>query len=109
MNREKGSDTGCKTSDVKIRPMEIDDLSKVFHLGEKLFEAEKLPNLYRTWDEFEVVELFHGDPEFCLVAEINKRIIGFALGTTIKKSHWVLLRNTRGTGSQKNSSIDFAR
>ena len=87
MNREKGSDTGCKTSDVKIRPMEIDDLSKVFHLGEKLFEAEKLPNLYRTWDEFEVVELFHGDPEFCLVAEINKRIIGFALGTTIKKSH----------------------
>jgi ribosomal protein S18 acetylase RimI-like enzyme len=72
---------------VKIREMEIDDVAKVFHLGEKLFKAEEVPNTYRTWDEYEVIELFHGDAEFCLVAELEDEIVGFALGTTITKSH----------------------
>lgn len=72
---------------LKIRPMEIDDVAEVFHLGEKVFEAEKVPSLYRTWDEFEVIELFHGDPEFCLAAELGDQIVGFALGTTITKTH----------------------
>lgn len=69
-----------------IREMEIDDLAKVFHLGEKLFTAREVPNLYRTWDEYEVVSLFQSDPEFCLVAEVEDQIVGFALGTTISKS-----------------------
>jgi ribosomal protein S18 acetylase RimI-like enzyme len=69
-----------------IREMEIDDLAVVFHLGEKLFTAREVPNLYRTWDEFEVVSLFQSDPEFCLVAESGDRIAGFAMGTTISKS-----------------------
>ena len=72
---------------IKIREMDIDDLPRVFHLGERLFQAETVPNLYRTWDEFEVMELFHGDSEFCMVAELDQKIIGFALGTTIKKAH----------------------
>ena len=72
---------------VAIRQMEIDDFANVFHLGEKLFSAERVPNLYRTWDEFEVISMYQGDPEFCLVAEVDTRIIGFALGTTISKSH----------------------
>jgi len=67
--------------------MEIDDLAQVFHLGEKLFSAEKVPNMYRTWDEFEVIELFNADSEFCLVAEMDHQIVGFALGTTITKTH----------------------
>ena len=71
---------------MEIREMEIDDLPAVFHLGEQLFTAQDVPNLYRTWDEFEVVELFNGDTEFCLVAECDERIVGFALGTTISKS-----------------------
>ena len=75
-----------KSGQVKIREMEIDDIPKVFHMGEKLFEAEGLKNLYRTWDEFEVVELYLGDSEFCLVAEIDDEIVGFALGTTVSKS-----------------------
>ncbi len=72
--------------DLKIREMEIDDIPDVFHLGEMLFEVQSLPNLYRTWDEFEVVELFLSDPEFCIVAEFEDDLLGFALGTTIKKS-----------------------
>lgn len=71
---------------ISVRPMEIDDLARVFHLGEILFTAEEVPNLYRTWDEHEVIDLFHSDPEFCLVAEENDRMVGFAMGTTVTKS-----------------------
>lgn len=66
--------------------MELDDLPTVFHLGEKLFTASRVPNLYRTWDEFEVVELFQGDSQYCVVAEAEGEIVGFALGTTISKA-----------------------
>lgn len=75
-----------KKETVKVRQMDIDDVAPVFHLGERLFEAESMPNLYRTWDEFEVIELFNGDTENCLVAEVGEEIIGFALGTTVTKS-----------------------
>lgn len=75
-----------KRLSISIRPMEIDDLAQVFHLGERLFTAEDVPNLYRTWDEHEVVDLFHSDPELCLVAEDGGRIVGFAMGTTVTKS-----------------------
>ncbi len=71
---------------VAVRPMDIDDLATVFHLGERLFTAKEVPNLYRTWDDFEVIDLFHSDSEFCLVAEADDRIVGFALGTTLTKS-----------------------
>lgn len=67
--------------------MEIDDLGPVFHLGEHLFTAQVVPNLYRTWDEHEVVQLFDSDREFCLVAELDDRIAGFCLGTTVEKAH----------------------
>jgi ribosomal protein S18 acetylase RimI-like enzyme len=75
-----------KRLSISIRPMEIDDLAQVFHLGERLFTAEDVPNLYRIWDEHEVVDLFHSDPELCLVAEEGERIVGFAMGTTVTKS-----------------------
>jgi ribosomal protein S18 acetylase RimI-like enzyme len=71
---------------VKIREMTIDDLAQVFHLGEQLFSARHSPNTYRTWDEYEVTELFYSDTEFCLVAEDGGRVVGFALGTTINKA-----------------------
>jgi ribosomal protein S18 acetylase RimI-like enzyme len=77
---------GGRPQAFKIREMDIDDVAQVFHLGERLFEAERLPNLYRTWDEFEVIELFNGDTENCLVAEAGDEIVGFALGTTVTKS-----------------------
>lgn len=70
---------------VTVREMELEDLPRVFALGEKLFTAEKWPNLYRTWDEYEVIELFASDGETCLVAEVDDLLVGFALGTLIEK------------------------
>jgi ribosomal protein S18 acetylase RimI-like enzyme len=75
-----------RRANVSVREMEIDDLADVFHLGEKIFTAREAPNLYRTWDDYEVVNLFLNDPEFCLVAEDDEKIVGFALGTTVSKS-----------------------
>ena len=77
---------GGKPQPFKIREMDIDDVAQVFHLGERLFEADRMPNLYRTWDEFEVIELFNGDTENCQVAEAGEEIVGFTLGTTVSKS-----------------------
>lgn len=76
----------AKKQSVKIREMTIDDLGDVFHLGELLFEAQKAPNTYRAWDEYEVADLFYSDTEYCLVAEHGDEVIGFALGTTINKN-----------------------
>lgn len=70
---------------VEIRAMEIDDLAEVYSLGEELFTAERWPTLYRTWDDYELAVLFAADAEMCLVAEIEDRIVGFALGTILEK------------------------
>jgi ribosomal protein S18 acetylase RimI-like enzyme len=83
---ELDSDQKKRRLNVEVRQMEIDDLATVFHLGEKLFTAQEVPNLYRTWDEYEVISLFQSDAEYCLVAEAEDRIVGFALGTTVTKS-----------------------
>jgi len=69
----------------RIREMTIDDFPEVFHIGEEVFTADYSQSLYRTWDEFEITTLFNSDTELCLVAEVGERIIGFALGTTVKK------------------------
>ncbi len=68
-----------------IREMALPDLPQVFALGRRLFTAEKWPTLYRSWDEYEIVELFDSDGEFCLVAETGRHIVGFALGTLMEK------------------------
>jgi len=71
--------------EVTVRPMEIDDLSVVYRLGESLFTSEEYPILYRTWDPYEVTGLFTSDPEFCLVAEVDEKVVGFVLATTVVK------------------------
>jgi ribosomal protein S18 acetylase RimI-like enzyme len=65
--------------------MTIDDLPEVFHIGESVFTAEYSPTLYRTWDEYEITTLFNSDSDLCLVGELDGRIVGFALGTTVEK------------------------
>ena len=73
-----------------VREMELEDLAAVYALGEAVFTPDRWPSLYRTWDEYEPVGLFHSDGEFCFVAEKDERIVGFALGTIIekRKSAW---------------------
>jgi ribosomal protein S18 acetylase RimI-like enzyme len=70
---------------LQIREMELEDLSRVYALGEAVFTADKWPSLYRTWDEYEPVSLFTTDGEFCFVAEYVKQLIGFTLGSLIDK------------------------
>ncbi len=72
--------------EIQVRAMEIDDLPSVFHLGEQLFTPREFPNLYRTWDPFEVTGLFHSDGEFCFVADRGAALAGFVLGTVIEKA-----------------------
>lgn len=74
-----------KRIEVTIRQMEIDDLSEVYRLGESLFTSEEYPILYRTWDPYEVTGMFTSDPEFCLVADVDDRVVGFVLATTVEK------------------------
>ena len=71
--------------EVTIRAMDIDDLSAVYRLGESLFTSEEYPILYRTWDPFEVTGMFTSDPEYCLVAEVDDKVVGFVLATTVVK------------------------
>lgn len=71
--------------EVTIRPVTIDDLPAIFHLGENLFRPQEVSNLYRTWDEYEVTGMFNSEPDHMLVAEVAGNVIGFALGTVIEK------------------------
>ena len=84
-SRKRRSGGGSERPSVTVRPMEIHDLAPVYELGEKLFTASDWPSLYRTWDEYEPVELFASDGEFCFVAEAEKTLAGFILGTLIDK------------------------
>jgi ribosomal protein S18 acetylase RimI-like enzyme len=72
-------------AEIEIRPMTIDDVSEVFHLGERLFTSQEYTNLYRAWDEFEVTGLFQTEPELCFVADAEGSVAGFAMGTIVKK------------------------
>ena len=80
---EESQPNGEETA--RVRQMIIDDLPEVFHIGEALFTAEYSQSMYRTWDEYEITTLFNSDNELCIVAELEDRILGFALGTTVKK------------------------
>ena len=65
--------------------MELSDVPAVFELGQRLFTADELPTLYRSWDDNAVLELFSSDEETCLVAEVDGRVVGFALGAMMEK------------------------
>ncbi len=73
-------------TDIRIRHMEIDDLAPAFHLGEKLFTLKTFPNLYRIWDEYEIIDFYHSSSEYCLSAFADSKLVGFLLGTVIEKT-----------------------
>lgn len=70
---------------IEIREMQLKDLAEVFELGQRLFTAAKLPTLYRSWDDHELLQLFNSAGDTCLVAESQERVIGFALGRIMEK------------------------
>lgn len=75
-----------KKKPIWIGEMELEDIPKVFELGEELFTADRWPTLYRTWNQYDLIERFASDGEFCLIAEDeNDQLIGFAIGTVIIK------------------------
>jgi len=71
--------------DIRIRPVTIDYLPAIFHLGERLFTPQGASNLYRTWDEYEVTHLFNAEPEYMMVADTGDKVVGFLLGSVIEK------------------------
>jgi ribosomal protein S18 acetylase RimI-like enzyme len=71
--------------EVEIRQMQLKDLPAIFELGQKLFTAQKLPTLYRCWDDSEIINLFDTAADTCLVAEANGKVVGFALGSIMTK------------------------
>ncbi len=80
VNMENGEERA-----VKISTMRIEHMGPVFQLGERLFTLTESPSLYRTWDEYEVIDLYRNDPGSCLVAELNGRVVGFVLASIIDK------------------------
>lgn len=86
---------GGKSKGVKVRKVEVDDLSKIYSLGESVFTQERFPNLYSVWSEAEVMELFGSDGDTCFVAETSdasKTFLGFVLGSELERrkgSSWV--------------------
>jgi len=104
----------AKKPQIEIRQMALEDLSKVWHLGGKIFTPSRLQFTYRTWNIDELLSVFCGDPELCLVAEDTRleKIVGFALGTILKRpfSPWTYgyflwvgvqrLRQRRGIGKR---------
>jgi len=85
--KKKAKPVRKKKSQIEIRQMTLEDLSEVWHLGEKIFTPSYLPFTYRTWNVDELLSLFNDDPELCLVAEDVKsgKIVGFALGVILKR------------------------
>lgn len=87
MESQDNEDPGSRRQkpEIDVREMEIEDLAAVFNLGEKLFKARTMPNLYRTWDEYEVIDFFGSDTSDAYVADMDGKIVGFALGYVVTK------------------------
>lgn len=64
----------------RVRELRLEDIHAVVELGRAAFTSETLPLLHQTWGEAEVLNNYTGEPEFCLVAEHDKHVIGFTLG-----------------------------
>ena len=67
--------------------MTLQDIPAVFELGQRLFQADRLPTLYRAWDDKEVIDAFNSSQDTCFVAEVKgtRRVVGFALGRIMEK------------------------
>lgn len=110
-----------KSRRVIIRKMILEDLSEVWHIGEKIFSPSDLPFTYRSWNVEELLSLFNDDPDLCLVAEdlTSNKIVGFALGVILKRPHsswkygyfnWVAVAKIKqGSGIGKRLYVELEK
>jgi hypothetical protein len=63
----------AKDVSIVVRSMNMADIAEVYHLGNSIFTASDFPNLFRTWDDYTVVQNFESAPEFCFVAELTRQ------------------------------------
>lgn len=77
--------------ELEIREMTLADIHVIYEMGEEVFTSDKWPQLHRTWDEYEVLDAIMNDRETSLVATMNGKVVGFALGVLIEKknSPWI--------------------
>ena len=84
-------------------------------LGHQLFTPEKLPTLYRAWDEDELLQLYTADRDTCLVAEMADKIVGFALGRIMEKPRsawkygWLLWLDGARVARSTSARVDTMR
>jgi ribosomal protein S18 acetylase RimI-like enzyme len=71
---------------VIVRDMELEDLARVYRLGERLYTRDLHPFLYSTWEQRELVGHFTTEPGLCLVAEVDGSLAGFIIGTIVSKA-----------------------
>ena len=80
--KRKAKPVKKKKREIEVRQMVLEDPSEVWHVGEKIFTPSYLPFTYRTWNVDELLSLFNGDPELCLVAEgVKSQDCGFCFGS----------------------------
>jgi ribosomal protein S18 acetylase RimI-like enzyme len=80
-----------RSMEIHLTQMGLDDLYPVYEMGRELF-TQGHPNLYYTWDETTCLDIYQGDPEYCLVARIEgkKEPVAFLLSNIVQKqgSSW---------------------
>jgi len=80
-NGRNSRDSGISV--VSIRDMRLRDVAGCYTMGMELFAFNSA--YLRTYDRFVVLEEYASDPDFCLVAEHEGRVVGFVVGLTIIK------------------------
>ena len=100
------------SEDVVIRDMALKDVANCYKMGETLFNFNS--SLSRTFDRFVVIEGYSSDGDFCLVAEVEGKLVGFTLGNTITKDvvmgyvSWVAVLPEYQVGSFPYSSPKYS-
>jgi ribosomal protein S18 acetylase RimI-like enzyme len=63
-----------------IRPMTPSDFGSVYELGVRCYKITDKP--YNYWSIREVADHLQGNPELCMVADDDGKVVGFALGAS---------------------------
>lgn len=65
-------------SSIKIRNMTVEDLPTVFKIGVNEFDMTKI--YHQHWNLTELSTHLEKEKDFCIVAELDGHVVGFALG-----------------------------